>query len=118
DFIRIPAAKALGHFGDQRAIDVLAKVVSDKDADAERAARQKGVRWQCSKSLSQIFKQTGVSPASEVFEVLKKNTKDGDYDIEFTCAEALGNATLTNPQRLDLSKFRRIERETYTADDP
>src|SRR5439155_20047748 len=53
DFIRIPAAKALGHFGDQRAVDVLAKVVSDKDADAERAARQKGVRWQCSKALAQ-----------------------------------------------------------------
>jgi len=118
DFIRIPAAKALGHFGDQRAVDVLAKVVGDKDADAERAARQKGVRWQCSKALSQIFKQTGLTPASEVFEVLKKTTKDGDYDIEFTCAEALGNATLTNPQRLDLSKFRRIEREVYTAEDP
>ncbi|HLY73490.1 MAG TPA: HEAT repeat domain-containing protein [Planctomycetota bacterium] len=118
DFIRIPAARALGRFGDQRAVDVLAKVVSDKDADAERAARQKGVRWQCSKALSQIFKSTGITPASEVFEVLKKNTKDGDYDIEFTCAEALGNATLTNPQRLDLSKFRRIERETYTSDDP
>jgi hypothetical protein len=90
-------------------VDVLAKVVSDKDADAERAARQKGVRWQCSKSLSQIFKQTGIAPSTEVYEVLKKNTKDGDYDIEFTCGEALGNATLTNPQRLDLSKFRRIE---------
>jgi HEAT repeat protein len=118
DFIRIPAARALGRFGDQRAVDVLAKVVSDKDADAERAARQKGVRWQCSKAISQIFKQTGITPSTEVFEVLKKNTKDGDYDIEFTCAEALGNATLTNPQRLDLSKFRRIEREVYTADDP
>jgi HEAT repeat protein len=118
DFIRIPAAKALGRYGDQRAVDVLAKVVSDKDADAERAARQKGVRWQSSKSLSQIFKQTGIAPSSEVYEVLKKNTKDGDYDIEFTCAEALGNATLTNPQRLDLSKHRRIEREVYTAEDP
>jgi HEAT repeat protein len=118
DFIRIPAARALGRYGDQRAVDVLAKVVSDKDADAERAARQKGVRWQCSKAVSQIFKQTGITPSSEVFEVLKKNTKDGDYDIEFTCAEALGNSTLTNPQRLDLSKFRRIERETYTDQDP
>lgn len=117
DFIRIPAAKALGRYGDQRAVDVLAKVVSDKDADAERAGRQKGVRWQSSKSLSQIFKQTGIAPSGEVFEVLKKNTKDGDYDIEFTCAEALGNATLTNPQRLDLSKFRRIERDVYTSED-
>ena len=118
DFIRIPAAKALGRFGDQRAIDVLAKVVSDKDADAERAARQKGVRLQCAKALSQIFRQTGVTPGAEVFEVLKKYTKDGDFDIEFTCGEALGNATLSNPQRLELMKFRRIERETITAEDP
>ena len=76
------------------------------------------MRWQCSKSVSQIFKQTGITPSGEVFEVLKKFTKDGDYDVEFTCAEALGNATLTNPQRLDLSNFRRIEREVYGFDDP
>ena len=66
DFIRIPAARALGRYGDQRAVDVLAKVVSDKDADAERASRQKGVRWQCSKSLSQIFKVTGIADRKSV----------------------------------------------------
>ena len=115
DFIRIPAAQALGHFGDQRGIDVLAKVVSDKD-DA-RAARQKGVRLASSKAISEIFKQTGVSPSQDVYEVLKKYTLDGDYDIEFTCGEALGNATLTNAQRLDLSKHRRIKRETVSAED-
>jgi HEAT repeat protein len=118
DFIRIPAARALGRYGDQRAIDVLAKVVSDKDADAERAARQKGVRLATSKALSQIFRHTGVTPSNEVFEVLKKNSKDGDVEIEFNCAEALGNATLQNPQRLDASKVRRIERETVSPEDP
>jgi HEAT repeat protein len=118
DFIRIPSAQALGHFGDQRAIDVLTKVLGEKDADAEKATRQKDVRLACSKALSQIFKQTGVTPSKEVFDTLMKNTKDGDYEIEFTCGEALGNAVLTNEQRRELAKFRRIERETITPDDP
>jgi hypothetical protein len=116
DFIRIPAARALGRYGDQRALDVLAKAVSDKDADAERATRQKGLRLAASRALSRVFQQTGVAPSKEVFDVLMKNLKDGDYDIEFACGEALGNATLTAAQRLELSKFRRIERETVTAE--
>jgi HEAT repeat protein len=118
DFIRIPAARALGHFGDQRAIDVLSAVVSDRDEDAERRKRQKGVRLASAKALSQIFQQTGVAPSKEVFDIVKKNLKDGDFDIEFNCGEALGNATLTNEQRREVSQHRRIERETYTADDP
>ncbi len=118
DFIRIPAARALGRFADQRAIDVLAKVLADKDADAERAARQKGIRLACAKALSQIFQETGVTPSEDVFKILLNNLKDGDYDIELTCAEALGNAKLGNKQRLEASKLRRIVRETYTADDP
>ncbi|HYE97936.1 MAG TPA: HEAT repeat domain-containing protein, partial [Planctomycetota bacterium] len=118
DFIRIPAARALGHFGDQRALDVLAKVVDDKDADAERAKTQKGVRLASAKALSEIFRQTGVAPANEVFEALLKSVKDGDYDIEFTCGEALGNATLTNEQRLQVAAARRILRESYTAEGP
>lgn len=118
DFIRIPSAQALGHFGDQRAVDTLTKVVVDKDADAEKAARQKGIRLACSKALSQIFQQTGLTPVDDVFQALMKNLKDGDYDIEFTCGEALGNARLTNDQRLKLSQFRRVVRETYTAEDP
>ncbi len=118
DFIRIPAARALGRYGDQRAIDVLAKVVSDRDEDAEKRKRQRGVRLATSKALSQIFQQTGVSPNKEVYDVLKTTLKDGDFDIEFNCGEALGNATLTNEQRREVSHHRRIERETYTADDP
>jgi HEAT repeat protein len=118
DFIRIPAAQALGHFGDLRAVDALAKVLGEKDADAEKAAKQKDVRLACAKALSQIFKQTGAKPSPDVLDVLVKNTKDGDYDIEFTCGEALGNAVLDNPQRLKAATFRRIEREVYTPEDP
>jgi HEAT repeat protein len=118
DFIRIPAARALGHFGDLRAMDALAKVLAEKDADAEKATKQKDVRLACAKAMSQIFKQTGAKPSPEVLDVLVKNTKDGDYDIEFTCGEALGNAVLDNPQRLKAAAFRRIEREVYTDQDP
>jgi HEAT repeat protein len=118
DFIRIPAATALGRFADQRAIDVLAKVLADKDADAERAKRQKDVRLACAKALSRIFQKTGVAPTEDVFKAVMNNLKDGNYEIEFTCGEALGNARLTNKQRLEVSSFRRIVRETYTAEDP
>jgi len=118
DKIRIPAARALGRYGDQRAVDVLAKVLGDKDADAARAERQLAVRLACARALSQIFKQTGVTPTDDVFKILMNNLKDGAYELEFTCGEALGNAKLSNKQRLELSVFRRIVRETYTAEDP
>ena len=76
------------------------------------------MRLACAKALSQIFKQTGATPKDDVFDVLMKNTKDGDYDIEFTCGEALGNAVVTNAQRLKLATFRRVEHEVVTPDDP
>ncbi len=119
DFIRIPAARALGHFGDVRAIDALSNVVADKEeGDEAKIAMRRGVRLATSKALSDIFRQTGATPAKEPFDILKKFTVDGDYDVEFNCGEALGNATLTNAQRLDLSKHRRVVRETYNFDDP
>ena len=115
DFIRVPAADALGNFGDQRGLDVLAKVVADKDL--ARAASQQAIRRECSKSLSKILRVRQIAPAKEVYEVLMKYLKDGDYTIELNCGEALGNAVLTSQQRLQVSKVRRIERETYTAAD-
>jgi HEAT repeat protein len=118
DFIRIPSARALGRYGDQRALDVLAKVLSDKDADAERAKLQKGVRVAVAKAASEIFRQTGVAPAKEVYDSLLKNVNDGDYDVEFNTGEALGAANLTPEQRLESAKARRLLRDTYTADDP
>ncbi len=118
DTIRVPACRALGRYGDQRSVVVLAKVVGDKDADAEKAARQKPVRLAAAKGLSQVFQQTGIAPSDEVFQALMAALKDGDYDLEFTCAEALGNAKLTSEQRLALARHRRIVREAYTAEDP
>jgi HEAT repeat protein len=112
DFIRIPSALALGIYGDQRAFDVLAKVVGSK------AEEQKPVRWQCAKSLSMIFRQTGAAPSKEVYETLLKNCcEDGDYDIEFACGEALGNSKLTPEQRRETMHKRRIKRDTYGPDD-
>ncbi len=118
DFIRIPAARALGRYGDTRAVDVLAIVLRDKDADPGKAETQKAVRWECAKALSGIFKLTGITPTEDVYKVLKVNLRDGDYDIELATGEALGNALLSNGQRLDLAKFRRLKRDTYTAEDP
>ncbi|MHC4606833.1 MAG: HEAT repeat domain-containing protein [Planctomycetota bacterium] len=117
DFIRIPSAVALGNFGDTRAIDVLTKTLDDKDPEAEKVEIQKPLRLACARALSEIFRVTGDTPTKEVFETLKLYTKDGDYDIEIIVGEALGNATLTNEQRFDLEKHRRVERSTYTADD-
>ncbi len=123
DFIRIPAAQALGHFGDQRSLDVLAKVLNDKaEGDAEKVARQKGVRMACVKALSQIYKVTFVEPTKENYEIMKKYLLDSDIDIELLCGESLGNAKLSNEQRLDLSNHRRINdkqgyRPSRTPDD-
>lgn len=119
DFIRIPAARALGIYGDQRAFDVLAKVVALKDADAGKVELQKPVRLQCARSLSGIYRQTSAAPSKEVYDVLLKTcVEDGDYDVEYACGEALGNAALTTEQRREVMKARRVKRETYTAEDP
>jgi HEAT repeat protein len=118
DFIRIPTARALGRYGDQRAVDVLTKVVGDKAPEADQAARQKGVRLASGKALSEVFRKTGVSPAKEVFDVLVKTLLDGDYDIEFAVGEAVGNATLSNEQRREAAQARRVKRDAYTAEDP
>jgi HEAT repeat protein len=119
DFIRIPAARSLGHFGDQRAVDVLVKVLNDKAAGEEDIKRQKGVRWACSRALSEIFKVVDHAPSKENYEILKKNLLDGDYDIELSVGEAMGNSKLSNEQRLDLNEHRRVNnrRETRTPED-
>ena len=116
DFIRIPAARALGVFGDQRAIDVLAKVLNDKDGGF--SGQQKPLRLQCAQSLADIFRATGVSPSKQVFDVLVTNAvSDGDYHIEFASGEALGNAKLTLEQRREVVRQRRLKRDWYSADD-
>ncbi len=119
NFIRIPAAQALGHFGDQRAIDVLAKVLDEKGANEEATKAAKGVRVACARALSDIFRQTEYTPSKENYEVLKKNLTDGDYDVELTVSEAAGNAKLSNEQRLDYEEARRVNsrREAKTPED-
>jgi len=119
--IRIPSARALGHFGDTRAIDVLATVLNldgkPESTPAEHRQKMKPLRWEVGRALSEIYRQTGDSPTQSVYDILKTYTKDGDYDIEIVVGEALGNSTLTNEQRLDLEKHRRIKRSMYTEDD-
>ena len=59
-----------------------------------------------------------MTPVKEVFDVMVKNLKDGDYDIEFALGESVGNATLSVDQRREAAKARRVARDTYTAEDP
>ncbi|GEM_PF-1494465 len=114
DFIRVPSAKALGIYGDQRALDVLAKVLANR----EDAAKHKSLRLQCGKSMSWIYRQTGVAPTKEAYDVLLKTcVEDGDYHIELACGEALGNSKLTEAQRREVVKARRVKRDWYTSDD-
>ena len=116
DFIRIPAARALGVYGDQRGIDVLAKVLNDKDGGFSQ--QQKPLRLQCARSLALVFRATGAAPIKQVFDILVKNAvSDGDYHIEFASGEALGNAVLTVEQRREVVRQRRLKRDWYSADD-
>ncbi len=119
NFIRIPAARALGHFGDQRAIDVLSKVLNEKGANDEATKAAKGVRWACGRALSDIFRVTSYTPSNDNYGIYKKNVVDGDYDIELVVGEAIGNAQLTNAQRLDYENTRRVndKRPVKTPED-
>ncbi|MBI4565014.1 MAG: HEAT repeat domain-containing protein [Planctomycetes bacterium] len=119
DSIRVPAARALGRFGDQRAIDVLVKTLSLKSERPEEAEGQKPVRLECAKALAEIFRQVRVAPSKEGFDALKKQLVDGDYEIEAAVGEALGNAELTPEQRLEAENVRRINtrREAATPED-
>jgi len=122
DFIRIPACRALGHFGDQRALEVLSKVLNDRADDAEKQGRQKGVRLAAVKASSEIYKVTAIEPTNEIYDILKRFLLDGDIDIELLCGEALGNSKLTPARMLDVHHVRRINdkndyRPTRTHED-
>ncbi len=119
DPIRVAAARALGRFGDQRAVDVLSKALAVKSEDAEQAKGQRSARLQFAKSLALIFKQVRMAPSKEVYDNLKKQLMDGDYEIEAATAEALGNCDLTPAQRLEVEKGKRVNtrRAAKTPDD-
>ncbi|OHB70592.1 MAG: hypothetical protein A2W23_07695 [Planctomycetes bacterium RBG_16_43_13] len=105
DEIRLPCIKALGTFGDVRALDVLARLLDDNSTN------KKEIRLACANSISKILRATDMVPPVELFDILKKQLSDGDYEIEIAVGEALGNAKLTNEQRRELEKFKRIKRE-------
>ena len=108
DPIRVSAARALGRFGDQRAVDVLSKALAVKSEDPEQAKGQHSARLQFAKSLALIFRQVRMAPSKEVFDNLKKQLVDGDLQIESATGEALGNCDLTAAQRLEVEKIRRV----------
>lgn len=119
DPIRLAAARALGAFGDQRAVDVLSKALAVKSEDPEQAKGQRSARAQFAKSLALIFRAVKMAPSKDVFDNLKKQLSDGDLEIESATGEALGNAELTAAQRLEVEKLKRINprRPSKTPDD-
>jgi CheY-like chemotaxis protein len=119
DPIRDAAARALGNFGDQRAVDVLSKALAVKSDDPEQAKGQRSARIQFAKSLALIFRQVQMAPSKEVYDNLKKQLTDGDIAIEAATAEALGNCELTAAQRLEVEAIRRVNtrRAAKTPDD-
>jgi HEAT repeat protein len=119
DPIRLAAARALGRYGDQRAVDVLSKALAVKSEDPEQAKGQKSARVQFAKSLAWIFRQVKMAPSKDVLDNLKKQLTDGDVEVESATAEALGNCDLTSIQRLEVEKARRVNtrRTAKTPDD-
>ena len=119
DPVRIASARALGRYGDQRAVDVLSKALAMKSEDPEQAKGQKPARVQFARALAAIFRQVKMAPSKDVFDNLKKQLSDGDLEIESAVGEALGNCDLTTAQRLDVEKTRRVNtrRAAKTPDD-
>jgi HEAT repeat protein len=101
--VRIPAMRALGHYGDPAAADVLADALNEK-------ADPKEVRLASAEALSEIYRRSGAPPTEKVFTVLRETLNDGDLDIELAAAHALGNVKLSLEQRRELEKFKRIKR--------
>jgi HEAT repeat protein len=106
DAIRIPCVVALGHYGDARALDVLAKTVDEK-------ANDKAVRIASAKALSEIFRQTALAPSTELYDIIKKNLVDGELGVEVNLGEGAGNSAVTNKQRFELQLHRRLHGDKF-----
>lgn len=110
--IRLPSVKALGRFGDARAIARLTQVLADKTSHADQVEMQKAIRLGAAESLSATFKTSGAIPDETTYTALRDLLNDGDLDIEIAVAHTLGNASLTPQQRRDLETFKRVKRAT------
>ena len=106
DAIRIPCVNALGHFGDARALDILAGTVNEKGND-------KAVRIAAAKALSEIYRQTALAPSTELYDIMKKNLVDGELGVEVNLGEGFGNSAVTNKQRLELQLHRRLHGDKF-----
>ncbi len=106
DPIRIPCIQALGHFGDARALDILGGTVAEK-------ANDKSVRAEAALALSEIYRQTGLTPSTALYDIIKANLLDGELDVEVNLGAAVGNSTVTNAQRLELQKHRRLHGDKF-----
>lgn len=105
DTVRLPAIRALGRYGDKRALDCLAKILADKGND-------KSLRAESALAMAQIFKVIEIPPPKEIFNTLKENMFDEEYDVEYAVGTALGNAKLLNKERLEIELLKKDKRKT------
>jgi hypothetical protein len=106
DAIRTPCIVALGRYGDARALDVLAQVAAEKKND-------KAVRAAAAKALSEIYRQTGLVPATAIYDIMKALLLDGELDVEVNTGEGVGNSGVTNAQRRELQMHRRLHGDKF-----
>ncbi len=106
DTIRIPCIVALGHFGDARALDILGGTVAEKTNEVP-------VRAAAAKAMSEIYRQTGLAPSTKLYDIMKANLLDGQLPVEVNLGEGFGNSAITNTQRLELQKHRRLHGDKF-----
>lgn len=106
DELRLPCIVSLGGLEDPRALGILSKLLADK------ATNSVPIRLACAKAIGSILHANEMAPPDELFDILKNTLTDDSFDIQLAVADVLGNAKLTNQQRFDIAKFKRLKRES------
>jgi HEAT repeat protein len=101
DSVRIPAARALGRFGDVRALDGLMKAMLDK-------VSAKDTRAEFGKAMAEIFRLSSAQMSNEIYEGLTSCLLEDEPVVAEAAADAFGNADLTDNQRRELIQLRRL----------
>jgi HEAT repeat protein len=103
DAVRVPAIRALGNFGDTRALEPLARTLQDAENSTE-------VRAACGRAMGEIFRDSHAAPPDEVFPVLLAALRDPEFSVQEAAAAALANARLSAGQQREVAEANRIHR--------
>jgi HEAT repeat protein len=101
DKIRIPAMKALGRFGDRRAVTPLTKIFANLE-------NKKETRIAACLAIADLFKITGDSMLTETYEILRNGLGENDLELRYAIASIFGTAKLTSQQRREVLETMRL----------